>query len=177
MLSYNPEQNISEPSFFDMIRKHATYSSDYPEWAQSDLKWLIERGSISIDKNNLISIVFPRILVLQDLYNHEVICTSHWNKEMIDKLVSSGDLRYGNSLFSEPEQKYFNYMLNKAEFSNGLDLRNRYIHGVNTLDEQQHNMDYIIILKLMIIIIIKINEEFCLAYPEQDAKDNIQDTQ
>ncbi len=51
---------------------------------------------------------------------------------------------------------------NKAEFSNGLDLRNRYIHDTNSLDEQQQQNDYIVLLKMFIILVIKINEEFCL---------------
>ncbi len=110
-------------------------------------------------------------MLLKDLYDHEVICTSYWKKDLIDQLVVSGDLRYGSSLFSEPEQKYLNYMLNKKDYSNGLDLRNRYIHGSNTLEEQQHQIDYITILKLMIVVVIKINEEFCLDTPENPNAD------
>ena len=138
---------------------------DYHEEVHSRLKWLEERGTILIGKDGVISFNVPRVLLLQDLYDHEVLRTSMWNKNLLDQLVSSGDLRYGSGLFSEPEQKYFNYMLNKSEFSNGLDLRNRYIHGSNTLDERQQKMDYITIMKLMIIIIIKINEEFCHTKP------------
>ena len=67
-----------------------------------------------------------------------------------------------SSLLSNPEWEYFDYILNKAEFSNGLDLRNRYIHDTNSLDEQQQQNDYIVLLKMFIILVIKINEEFCL---------------
>lgn len=31
--------------------------------------------------------------------------------------------------------EYFDYGLNKSEFSNGLNLRNRYIHDTNSVDE------------------------------------------
>ena len=54
-----------------------------------------------------------------------------------------------------------NFMLNKAEFSNGLDLRNRYIHDTCSLNEEMQQHDYLEILKIMALIIIKINEEFC----------------
>lgn len=65
-------------------------------------------------------------------------------------------------MLSKSEWEYFDYVLNKAEFSNGLDLRNRYIHDTNSLDEQQQQNDYIVLLKMFIILVIKINEEFCL---------------
>ena len=68
----------------------------------------------------------------------------------------------GSSLLSKPEWEYFNYVLNKAEFSNGLDLRNKYIHDTNSLDERKQQDDYIFLLKMFIILVIKINEEFCL---------------
>ena len=52
-------------------------------------------------------------------------------------------------------------MLNKAEFSNGLDLRNRYIHDTCSLNEEMQQQDYLELLKIMALIIIKINEELC----------------
>lgn len=68
---------------------------------------------------------------------------------------------FSESLFSKPEQEYLNYMLNNSEFSNGLALRNNYLHGTNSTDEENNQQDYYQILKILIFIIIKINEEFC----------------
>ena len=61
---------------------------------------------------------------------------------------------------------HMNYILNKAEFSDGLDLRNKYVHGTGSNIEEVNHQNYIEILKIMILIIIKINEEFCLSNPE-----------
>ena len=77
-------------------------------------------------------------------------------------MINSKDLRYQNSLFSIPEQNYLNYMLNKSEYSNGKDLRNKYNHSTYSLDKNQQEYDYNELLKIMAIIIIKINEEFDL---------------
>ena len=52
-------------------------------------------------------------------------------------------------------------MLNKSKYSNGFDLRNKYIHGTNSLNIDEHEADYIEMLKIMALIIIKINEELC----------------
>ena len=63
-----------------------------------------------------------------------------------------------DTLFSRPEQDYYNYMLNQSSFSNALDLRNRYLHGTNSRDEKAIEHDYAEFLKLTAIMIIKINE-------------------
>ena len=73
--------------------------------------------------------------------------------------------RYDHSYLLPLLQYYhldFDYYLNKSEFTNGLDLRNKYIHDTGSLDENIQRQDYTVLLKLMIILIIKINEEFCL---------------
>ena len=75
-------------------------------------------------------------------------------------------------MFSKPEQDYYNYLFNKSEFDNGLDLRNRYIHGTQNVKEELNKDDYFIFLRMMPLIIIKINEEFCLKYPIDNESNN-----
>jgi hypothetical protein len=69
---------------------------------------------------------------------------------------------FDNSLFTEEERRYFNYYLNKKEFTNGLDLRNKYLHGSNSKSVDEHERDYYILLKLLILAIHKINEDLKL---------------
>ena len=94
-----------------------------------------------------------------------MLCTSYIKsiKSLIEELVKKNVLEYGTSLLSKPEQDYFNYILNRAEFSNGLDLRNRYVHGTQPIDEKSHEQDYSTLLRLLVLLVLKINEEFCLA--------------
>ena len=57
----------------------------------------------------------------------------------------------------------FNYYLNNKRYSNGPSLRNNYAHGkLNYLNEEEHYNNYIILLRVIIMIILKINEDFCL---------------
>ena len=53
-------------------------------------------------------------------------------------------------------------MLNKSKFSDGLDLRNKYIHSTYSTNETEQQTDYIQLLKLMVLIITKMNDEFCI---------------
>ena len=84
----------------------------------------------------------------------------------MDVLISSGELEHETQLFSRLEKQYINYMLNTQQFDNGPEIRNRYAHGTHSLDEKVWEADYIQLLNIMVLIIIKINEELCLKYPE-----------
>jgi hypothetical protein len=59
------------------------------------------------------------------------------------------------------EQSYFNYFLNKREFTNGLDMRNSYLHGTQTNPEeiQEHEYAYYSYLKLLTLILLKIEDD------------------
>lgn len=107
--------------------------------------------------------------VLQDLYKNDVACVyTNPFPSVIEEMISAGDLRVGSTLFTEPERDYLNYMLNKSEFSDGLDLRNKYIHSTYPQDEKEQKKDYITLLKLMVLVITKINDEFCTFYSQKD---------
>ena len=53
-------------------------------------------------------------------------------------------------------------MFHRAEYSNERDLRNKCIHSTFPMVEGVQLQDYMDLLKIMIIIIGKINEEFLL---------------
>lgn len=55
-----------------------------------------------------------------------------------------------------------NFVLNDREFDNGPAIRNEYLHGNNPRDSHGHENDYFQLLKIFVLVIIKINEEFCL---------------
>lgn len=166
MLNYLPRLGNAR-SFFELVNNSKVYLSDYTEGEVATIKWLEERNSIFIEKDGTIGFNLQRVYVLRDLYLNEALCVSYHNdNDSIEMLVASGDLRYESSLFSIPEQHYLNFILNKSEYSNGLDIRNKYIHGTYPLEDSQQMQDYLLLLKIMIILVLKINEEFCLLFPE-----------
>ena len=82
-------------------------------------------------------------------------------------MLEKGDVEMESSLFTRREQEYLDYMLNTQEFINGPELRNKYVHGTFSTSVETHRRDYVELLKIMVLIIIKINEEFCLRFPEK----------
>ena len=113
--------------------------------------------------------------MLKDLFLNEVLSYKFYKlhspkkSAILDEWISEGDVVIEDSLFTRQEQKYIDYMLNVQRYTNGPELRNKYAHGTFSLDKNMHEEDYIQLLKIMILIIIKINEEFCLKETKQKA--------
>lgn len=81
---------------------------------------------------------------MYDLYQNEVGAFYWYDKPFQEeaKIMQSENLVYFEStLFSKPEQDYFNFFLNKSEFTNGLDLRNKYVHGSQDKPEEIKNIN------------------------------------
>lgn len=108
--------------------------------------------------------------------NHEVVCDYKMPsyKAVLDEMVEKGKLVRSSTLFSKPEVDYLNYALNKSSFSNGLDLRNKYLHATYPMDTEVQYRDYIELLKIVVLIIIKINDEFCERDKMKTDKDTIE---
>lgn len=166
MLSYIESKGEKYNNFYELISKENITKKEIVQFEQKSLDKLINDGYLIIDDNNFIRFKNRKqILILKDLYENEVI--SYWKlseneQKEIDNFVSKGLLKFDRSLFSKPEQDYLNYYLNKSEFINSLDLRNMYSHGTQKFgDEDIHYQNYIIFLRLFILIIIKINDELC----------------
>ena len=86
-------------------------------------------------------------------------------------MQASGEIVFGETLFSVPEHNYIDYILNRKKYSNGWDLRNKYVHGSYPLEHAVQERDYFQLMEIMVMIVIKINEEFCVIdrYQREDA--------
>ena len=153
-------------NFFELISNEKTKENHYLEYQIPKINWLIENSYLSIDTEGYL--VFEDaflIRILNELNFNEVI--SYWKypepgRKIIDLLEEKNIIELESSLFSRPEQEYINFTLNKSQFNNGLDLRNRYIHTQpKSVDDMLHNQNYKIFLRLFILTVIKINDDCC----------------
>lgn len=109
----------------------------------------------------------PQISILKHLQDSEALSYYHYDsglREIIDDMVAKGWLVRESSLLTRSEASLFNYYLNQSEFSNGLDLRNKYIHDSQDgeSDENAHYASYIRAMELLISLVIKINDDILL---------------
>lgn len=164
LMAYVERIDGNYKNLYELLSNNAIYMSDYVRKEQiNTLEWLRSRNAIQID-NGLITVNKFRCIVLKDFFEKEVICPIYYPnllKKIVDDLAERNEIVFENTLFSKPEADYLNYMLNKSEFSNGKDLRNRYIHSSYPVNEAQQKRDYISLFKIAVLYVIKINEEFC----------------
>lgn len=160
-------RNKRYTSFYELLLKENVKANDYSGYSERLLNYVIDNGYVFIDSDDYIRVKDKRMItILNDLYNNEVI--NYWKyplkyREKMDELIEKNMLLKGSTLFSKQEQDYFNFYLNQRSFNNTYDLRNKYLHG-NKLkddDENTHYNNYMLFLKLIILIIIKINDELC----------------
>lgn len=150
-------------TLYELLRKETVRLEDFANFQKRDLQWLIQRNLLAIDPIGVVIPAWKKVRLLKDLYDKGVIVNGYYSdcSTALEELQRQGFIRYESSLFSVPEQQYLNFMLNQAEYSNGYQLRNKYAHGSYILDEIRQQQDYTELLKIMVLIIIKINEEFC----------------
>jgi len=170
LLSYvEPYKEKHYHNFFDLLANEQVNFNNYKEHKKPQINYLINKGFLSLDKNDFVQITnLPRILILKDLYENEVASFYHYPiefQEEAKQMKIQNIVFFDNSLFSKPEQSYFNYFLNKSEFTNGLDLRNRYLHGTqaNPEEVQKHEYIYFTYLKLLVLVLLKIEDDLLIS--------------
>ena len=157
-------------TFFDLLRNEQVNFNNYKDHQKFKINYLIENGLIIIDENGFIKVANPaRLFILKDLHNNEVASFYHYpisfQKEVV-QMAQQSMIFFESSLFSKPEQSYFNYFLNKSEFTNGLDLRNSYLHGTQANPEEvkRHEYTYFTYLKLLILVLLKIEDDLLISH-------------
>lgn len=107
--------------------------------------------------------------ILYELYRYNVISMYRLHDTLqaeVKLMHEENKVEFGSALFSKLEQDMFDYYLNNSKFQNGPQLRNKYAHGrlgnAANSNEEINYKNYLLILKLLIAIVIKINEDFCL---------------
>lgn len=166
MLGYLPHIGIEYNEFYELIIKEKVKLSDFENYQISYIEWLIENNFIMEDECGYLQFINTnKIYMFLDLYKKGVM--SYWNcneelRNEIDILINENIVKFDNKLFTSDEQDYLNYYLNNSNFGNSLALRNRYVHGSQSNNNKLHKENYFIFLKIVIIIIVKINDDLCI---------------
>jgi hypothetical protein len=156
-----------------LVQNQVSYT-DFEDYQKPSVDHLIKLGVLE-DTGTRVQIAnTDQFLVLRSLFATQAATYHHLSpagRAQVDSMAARGWVTRRASLLSEAEASYFNYYLNKAEFSNGPELRNKYLHGSQaTADgEDEHFRTYITALRLIIALVIKLNDDFCLAAAEDEA--------
>jgi hypothetical protein len=117
-----------------------------------------------------------QIRVLHALFHKEAVSYFRLTKPgrvAVDDMLAKGWLVRRSTLLTDAEAAFFNYVLNRT-FSNGLNLRNQYLHGSQPFSDEDgaYYKDYLIALRLAVTLVIKMNDDVCLLHPLKDRGDS-----
>lgn len=166
-LTYINEELTAESAARLLIDNEVAYG-DFHEFQQPAIKRLIELEVLA-DTGTRLRFANPeRFGILKSLATTQAVSYYHLStagRTEADAMAAKGWLTRRSSLLTEDEAKYFNYFLNKVDFTNGPELRNKYLHGsqANADGEDSHFHAYITALRLIIALVIKINDDFSLS--------------
>lgn len=163
---YLPEKGNEHNNFFELIVLNDIKKEDFLDHQIDRMKWLIENHLIVTTDDGFIKFHDEKLIyILKDFYDNDVISYSKYDDTMqstIDSLEKKGNVVFENTLLSKNEQDYFDFYLNKSKFTNGYDIRNSYLHGTNEYDDTVFERDYHKILKLIVLLIIKLNDDIII---------------
>lgn len=168
MLYYVKPYKGKYRNLFSLLNTENVCLNNFEKYQIPNIEKFIADGYLKINSEGFIKIEnYNLLFIAGKLYFDEVV--NYWTfppdiRFQIDAMFSSGMIRFGDTLFSEPEQKYFNYFLNKSEFTNGLDLRNRYLHGSNKDSDIEHKNSYLLYLKLFVLALLKIENDLKIKF-------------
>lgn len=171
-------EDLKAADFSQLIVQNEVSYETFAEYQRGNIDWLLDHGVLNSVDGRICFVDDNQVRVLQMLWTYEAVNYRRFSnvvRLVIDTMVAKGWLRYESSLFTKSEAGYFNYLLNQSEYSDGPDLRNRYLHGsqVDGDDDKTHFQTYIIALRLIIAIVIKINDDLELGYSLQEGQSSV----
>lgn len=112
-----------------------------------------------------------QLLILRAVFDTQADSYYHLSdagRVQADSMIAKGWLTRRSSLLTSAEADYFDYFLNRVTFTNGPNLRNRYQHGSQAGDASNdaHHDNYVVALRLVLALVIKMNDDLCLAANE-----------
>lgn len=151
---------FSKKSLFTQIKHGNRIELEYSS-QRAYINRMIEKGIINISLEGKY-VITPVGNLLNILYHKEFVMIDRLPLEILQILPmqeTSGWLEYSSSLLHIKEAQYFNFWLNKKDFTNGCDLRNRYMHGVQPTEKEKIENDYQIVKLLFILLLLKIIDD------------------
>jgi hypothetical protein len=159
------DDSLQASTLFELLSTKNVKFDEFQSFQKPQIDKLVKLGILHTVDSLVKFRSLSQIAALKVLSDYEAIGYNNAAEDIkteIDSMVNNGWLTRKSTLLTNPEASYFNFQLNQSEFSDGYDLRNKYLHGsqADKDDENAHHNIYIVALKLMVALVIKISNDF-----------------
>lgn len=158
-------EELKADNFVNLVRKHDIRYSALNAVQKHKVGVLLGQELLVVEDDQLRFPNLEQIGVLSHIYYREAAPFHRYSAELSEAAIAlemKGIVSFSSTLLTPAEASYFNFWLNKSEFSDGPDLRNTYAHGTNPDPEQvdRHRFAYMSLLRLTISLVLKIWDDF-----------------
>ena len=156
--------------------------ANYQDYQRRDIDYLIKEGFLSKDENGMLHVEKTvEIGLLKLLYDYHCCPAQVFGaqtQKALDEMIQKDWLEPDEHLLSEEERNYFDYYLYNSKYTNSLALRNHYVHGSHVDAEQEsvHRNAYNRLLILLILELLKIEEDLMVRQRGKNDKNHRDDT-
>lgn len=156
LLFFKFGQNLSTP-----YKRLAKVKIDIHEIDENDksIVHALIKSKILYVVNNILRYNKRLLSICYELYEWGYIDRQYCN-ETLKYLESQNMIKYRSSLLSQQECNTFNFIMNSRLYIDSLDIRNKYLHGTQQNNPEEIYSDYLLVLNVVLLLVIKINDEF-----------------
>lgn len=151
-------------SVFEAVNK-GLINDELDNYNKKVVQDLIDRKYLRLVNGYVVFYDNQKVYIMYEIYHKGFIKLANKKECFIEKckeLEVEGEIEITDTLLSKDEIDYFNYNLNNKKYKGSLAIRNKYLHNgsVNSnADENTHIQNYYRILKLVIYLILKIEDD------------------
>ena len=169
-LNYIDERLRADNAASLLLTNSVAYE-DFHDYQRGSVDYLIKLGVLENSGTRIRIANEEQLFILWSLFNSQSASYYHLSKAgraEADAMVARNWMSRSSSLLTGAEGDYFNYFLNRVGFSNGPNLRNKYLHGsqAGADNDEAHFRSYLLALRLVIALVIKINDDVSLSVGE-----------
>jgi hypothetical protein len=167
------DEELRADSLAELLLSNRVTYDRFADHQKPGIDFLLTRGVLVNDDSQIKLASAAQFLALRELWDNGAGNYWHYSpggRAAIDAMVAEGWLERRSTLLTTYEADYINYFLNQSGPTGGPDLRNRYLHGsqADGDDNAVHLHTYLIALRLLIALVIKLNDDFCLRAQTQN---------
>ncbi len=153
-------------TFYEVIKNEDVSIDKFDSYDLEIVNTIVDSGYITIKSGRILINKEDELNVLKSIYKNKYMSAKNFekNSKYLKLFEEHNVISYLDTLLTPEESDYFSYYLDNKNFDNGLSIRNAYAHGFCHLedDESVHKDNYFIMLRLLICIVIKINDDLCI---------------